>query len=145
MNWEERFREGEQLVSDRRISEALEHYKAIIEETREDDKKICFWAMKHLGDVLGYAGGRDYMQSIEIYQKIINEFEEADDTLYNWCQVDIARAYLEAGLAMIENFDSMMGIMEIEDKKMVEYIQKLVNKRNEYIEREAEIIYKERM
>ena len=145
MNWEERFKEGEQLVSDRRISEAMEHYKGILEEAGEDNKKIYFWAMKHLGDVLGYAGIKDYMQSIDIYQKIINEYEEADDTLYNWCQVDIARAYLEAGLEMIENFDSMMGIMELEDEKMQEYIQRLTNKRNDYIEREAEVLYKERM
>ena len=144
MNWEERFREGEQLVSDRRISEAMEHYKAILEETQED-KKVYFWALKHLGDVIGYAGLRDYIQAIEIYQKIISEYEEEDDSLYNWCQIDIARSYLEGGLQMLENFGSMMGIMELEDSKMNEYLQRLIDKRNEYIEREAEVLYKARM
>ena len=144
MNWEERFREGEQLVSERRISEAMEHYKAILEETQED-KKVYFWALKHLGDVIGYAGLRDYMQAIEIYQKIISEYEEEADSLYNWCQIDIGRSYLEGGLEMLENFDSMMGIMELEDSKMNKYLQRLIDKRNEYIEREAEVLYKARM
>jgi len=144
MNWEERFREGEQLVSDRRISEAIEHYKAILDDA-EEDKKIYYWALKHLGDVVGYAGLKDYMQAIDIYQKIINEYEEDDDSLYNWCQIDIARAYLEAGLEMLDNFDNMMGIMELEDAKMNEYLQKLMSKRNDYIEREAEVLYKARM
>ena len=144
MDWERRFKEGEQLVSDRRISEAMEHYKAILEDSGED-KKIYYWALKHLGDVIGYAGLRDYLQAIDLYQKIINEYEEDDDSLYNWCQVDIARAYIEAGLDMMDNFNNMLGILELEDSKMNAYLQKLINRRNEYIEREAEILYRERM
>jgi len=144
MDWKARFKEGEQLVSDRRISEAIEHYKAILEDS-EEDKKIYYWALKHLGDVIGYAGLKDYLQAIDIYQKIINEYEEDDDSLYNWCQVDIARAYIEAGLDMMDNFNNMLGILELEDSKMNVYLQKLINRRNEYIEREAEILYKERM
>jgi len=35
--------------------------------------------------------------------------------------------------------------LELEDSKMNAYLQKLINRRNEYIEREAEILYKERM
>ncbi len=144
MDWEARFKEGEQLVNNRRVSDAIEHYKGILEDAGED-KKIYFWALKHLGDVVGYAGLKDYLQAIDIYQKIINEYEEDDDSLYNWCQADIAKAYLESGLEMLDGFNSMIGILEFEDNNMSEYIQKLIDKKNEYIEREAEIIYKERL
>ncbi|MCT4607058.1 MAG: hypothetical protein N4A64_13335 [Marinisporobacter sp.] len=144
MNWDALFKEGEQLVSDRMISEAIEHYKGIMEKA-EDNQKIYYWALKHLGDVVGYAGIKDYLQATDIYQKIINEYEEDDDTLYNWCQLDIARAYLEMGIEMFENFDNIKEIVEMEDKNMQEYFGKLLQKRNDYIEREAEILYKERM
>lgn len=144
MNWEARFKEGEQLVSDRRISEAIEHYNSILQDAKEE-KKIFYWALKHLGDVIGYAGLKDYLQAIDIYQKIINEYEEAEDSLYNWCQVDIAKSYLELGIEMFDNFSSMMGIFEFEDNTMEQYLQKLITKRNEYIEREAEILFKEKM
>lgn len=144
MNWNERFKEGEQLVSDRRVSEALEHYKAMLEDAGED-KKIYYWVLKHMGDVVGYAGLKDYLQAIDIYQKIITEYEEDDDSLYNWCQIDIAKSYLEMGLEMLENFDNMTGILELENEEMHNYLEKLILKRNEYIEREAEILYKARM
>ncbi|QZY55412.1 hypothetical protein [Crassaminicella profunda] len=144
MNWDELFKEGEQLVSDRMISEAIEHYKGIMEKA-EDNQKIYYWALKHLGDVVGYAGIKDYLQAIDIYQKIINEYEEDDDTLYNWCQLDIAKAYLEMGMEMFENFDNIKEIVEMEDSNMEQYFGKLLQKRNDYIEREAEILYKERM
>ncbi|TCO78690.1 hypothetical protein [Marinisporobacter balticus] len=144
MNWDELFKQGEQLVSDRMISEAIEHYKGIMEKA-EDNKKIYFWALKHLGDVVGYAGMKDYLQSIDIYQKIINEYEEDDDMLYNWCQLDMAKAYLEMGLALMGNFDNMREIIEIEDDKMKQYFNKTIQKRNDYIEKEAEVLYKARM
>lgn len=144
MDWNELFREGEQLVSERRISEAIEHYKGIMEKA-ENDQKIYYWALKHIGDVIGHGGMRDYLQAIDIYQRIINEYEAEDDPLYNWCQLDIARAYLEMGLEMMHNFDNMGEIIEVENEEMDKYLQKLVEKRNDYIEREAEVIYKGRM
>ncbi|MFZ5967138.1 MAG: hypothetical protein ACOYVK_08175 [Bacillota bacterium] len=143
-NWEELFKQGEQLVSDRMISEALEHYKGIMDQAAEEPK-IYFWALKHLGDVVGYAGLKDYLQAIDIYQKIINEYEEDDDQLFHWCQLDMARAYLEMGMEMMENFDNMREIVALEDKNMEEYFHKLVDRRNQYIEGEAEILYKERL
>lgn len=143
MDWKKRFEEGEQLVGERRITEAIEVYKGIMEEAGED-KKIYFWALKHLGDLIGYIGLKDYLQSIDIYQKIINEYEE-EDSLYNWCQLDIARAYLEMGMDMMGNFDNMTQILELEEEEMEKYFQRMVKMRNDYIEREAEILYKGRM
>lgn len=143
MNWDERFREGEKLLSERNINGAIEHYQKMMEDSK-DEPKIHYWALKHIGDAIGYAGAKDYMQSIDLYQKIINEYE-GEDALYNWCQLDIAKAYLELGLEMMSNFDNMKEIIEIEDKNMNEYFEKLMDKRNQYIERAAEIIYKERM
>jgi tetratricopeptide (TPR) repeat protein len=144
MDWNKMFREGEQLVSERKVAEAIEHYKGIMEQAGEE-QKIYYWALKHLADVVGYMGLRDYFQSIDIYQKIINEYEAEDDPLYNWCQLDISRAYLEMGLEMMENFDSMREIVGLEDEEMENYFEKLVERRNDYIEREAEVIYKGRM
>ncbi|MFT9496428.1 hypothetical protein [Anaerosolibacter sp.] len=144
MDWNKLFREGEQLVSERKLAEAIEHYKGIMEQAGEA-QKIYYWALKHLADVVGYMGLRDYFQAIDIYQKIINEYEAEDDSLYSWCQLDISRAYLEMGLEMMENFDSMREIVGLEDEEMENYFEKLIERRNDYIEREAEVIYKGRM
>lgn len=143
MDWNTLFREGEQLVLEHRIAEAIEHYKGIMEKAAEH-KKIYYWAFKYLADVVGYMGLKDYLQAVDIYQKIINEYEEEDDSLYNWCQLDMARAYLEMGLEMMENFNSMGEIVVLENEEMEKYFEKLMERRNDYIEREAEILYRER-
>lgn len=144
MNWKELFREGELLVSERKIEEAIEHYQAMMEKAQEEPR-VYFWALKHLGDVVGYLGLKDYLQAIDIYQKIINEYEEEEDTLYNWCQLDISRAYMEMGLEMLQNFDNMREILEPADEEMERYYAKILEQRNNYIEKEAEILYRERM
>lgn len=144
MDWKELFREGELLVRERKVGEAIEHYQGMMEKAQEEPK-VYFWSLKYLGDVVGYLGLKDYLQAIDIYQKIINEYEDEEDSLYNWCQLDISRAYLEMGLEMLQNFDSMREMLEPVDEEMEKYYTKILEKRNDYIEREAEILYKERM
>lgn len=143
MNIKEKFNEAQDLVVRRGYDEALKIYKEIMEANEGED--AYFWALKHFGDVVGYIGFKDYFQSIDIYQKIIMEYENEEDNLYEMCQIDTARAYLELGLDMIENFDNTIHMFEPEDSKMKKYMQELIKRRNDFVEQQAEAIYKARL
>ncbi len=143
MDTKVRFKEAEESVLGRRYEEAVQIYKEIMEVTEGQD--VYYWALKHLGDVVGYLGYKDYFQSIDIYQKIVMEYEGEEDHLYELSQLDMARAYLELGLSMFESFDSTVSMLEPQDDKMINYKKELLEKRNEYIENEGEILFKERL
>lgn len=138
-----KFNEAHEFVSKRMYDGALQIYKEIMEATEGEDS--YFWALKQYADVVGYIGYKDYFQSIDIYQKIIMEYENEEDNLYEMCQIDTARAYLECGREMIESFDNTIHMFEPEDPKMQSYMQELIQSRNAFIEQEAETIYKSRL
>lgn len=143
MDYNEKLKEAMSLVGNRQFEEAVESYKAIMAETEGTD--IYFWALKHFGDLVGYVGYKDYFQSIDIYQKIITEYEGEDDALYELTQLDVARAYLEMGLEMIGNFESTIQIFEPQHETMIAYQKELIARRNQFIESEAETIFKNRL
>lgn len=143
MDFNEKIRDAQALVGNRQFEEALQAYKAIMDESEGTD--AYYVALKHFGDVVGYIGYKDYYQSIDIYQKIISEYEGEDDGLYELTQLDVARAYLEMGLDMLGNFESTIAIFEPQSEAMVAYQQDLLNRRNQFIEKEAESLYKDRL
>ncbi len=143
MDYKERFREAHALVGNRQFDEAMQLYKTIMDETEGTDTH--FWALKYFGDLVGFVGYKDYYQSIDIYQKIISEYEGEDDTLYELTQLDVARAYLEMGLQMLENFENTISIFEPQNEAAVTYQQELIQRRNQFIEAEAETLYKSRL
>lgn len=143
MDHKELFREAHALVGNRQFEEAMQLYKTIMDENEGTDAH--FWALKHLGDLVGYIGYKDYYQSIDIYQKIISDYEGDDDALYELTQLDVARAYLEMGLEMIENFENTISIFEPQHEAMITYQQELIDRRNQFIEAEAEALFKNRL
>lgn len=143
MDYTEKFREAQSLVGNRQFESAMEAYKAIMDESEGTD--TYFWALKHFGDLVGYVGFKDYFQSIDIYQKIISDYEGEDDGLYELTQLDVARAYLEMGLEMISNFENTIQIFEPQHEAMVTYQQELIQRRNQFIESEAEALFKNRL
>lgn len=143
MDYSERFEEAGSLVRNRQFEAAMESYKGIMDDTEGTDTH--YWALKHFGDVVGYIGFKDYFQSIDIYQKIITEYEGEDNGLYELTQLDVARAYLEMGLEMIGNFENTIQIFEPQNEATVAYQQELISRRNQFIESEAETIFKSRL
>lgn len=143
MDYREKFDEAGSLVRNRQFEAAMEAYKAIMDETAGTD--MYFWALKHIGDLVGYIGMKDYYQSIDIYQKIIAEYEGEDDALYELTQLDVARAYLEMGFEMISNFENTIQIFEPQNEAMITYQNELIARRNQFIESEAETIFKSRL
>ena len=143
MDYSERFKEAEALVGNRQFEGAMESYKAIMDETEGTDTH--FWALKHFGDLVGYIGFKDYFQSIDIYQKIISEYEGPDEALYELTQLDVSRAYLEMGLEMLSNFENTIQIYEPQHEVMIAYQKELIARRNQFIEFESEILFKNRL
>ncbi|MCT4632319.1 MAG: hypothetical protein N4A76_06235 [Firmicutes bacterium] len=137
------FNQGFQLMAERRFDEAIEYFGKLSEEHQED-QKIHYWSLKYIADIIGNLAYKDYGQAIDIYQRIINEYE-LEDNLYEMCQMDMASAYLEMGTTMIQTFDEVIDNLIVEDEKMFEIKEKLLEKRNDFIESEAEKIYKSRM
>lgn len=143
MDWKQAMEEAHQLTRDRRFDQAALKYKEIIEGT-EDEPKYHYWAMKHFADIAGMLFMKDYFRAIDLYQRIINEHEE-EDGLYEWCQVDMAKTYLLAGIEMFESYDNMIDMLEPLDDKMAEYIGKMKEKRDDFFTDHAEAIYKNRL
>lgn len=143
MDIKAKFDEAQEYVGRRVFEGAIQIYKEIMEASEGED--AYYWALKHYGDVIGYIGLKDYFQSIDVYQKIIMEYENEEDSLYEMCQIDTARAYLELGIDMIQNFDNTISMFEPEDDKMITYMKQMIKRRNEFIEQEAEVIYKSKL
>ncbi|MCT4595073.1 MAG: hypothetical protein N4A57_12510 [Anaeromicrobium sp.] len=143
MSWQQKFKEGEELIRVKDYNGAISHFNNMLGEYK-DEPKVYYWSLKYLGDIIGHMTRKDFFQAIDLYQKIINEYE-GEDKLYELCQIDIARSYLEVGFDMLNNFDSMTQMIEIEDDEIAQYFEKIMKKRNDYIERAAEAIYKERL
>jgi len=143
MDYSQKFREAEEALGQNRVEETIEIYKEIMAETEGTD--TYYWALKRLADVVGYVSIKDYFQSIDMYQKIITEYEGEDNNLYELTQLDVARAYLELGLEMIGNFDSTISIFEPQNETAVEYMDSLIERRNHFVETEANKVFHGRM
>lgn len=144
MEWEKRLEEARELAGRRLYRDALEIYKEILEEKKEEPA-IYFEILKAVGDLLGYKGLKDHYNAIDVYQRIINEYEEASDDLFDWCQVEIAATYLFLGMENLDNFDNLHEIVNMENPDVENYLNKLMEKREHFILGKAEAIYKKRM
>ncbi|MBN2794831.1 MAG: hypothetical protein JXR88_05460 [Clostridia bacterium] len=143
MDWKLEIEKGQKLTQERNFELAIEQYKLILEGS-EDEPKVYYWAMKHFADLIGFLYGRDYLRANDLYQEIINNYEE-EDGLYEWCQVDMAKSYLLAGMDMFETFENMTEFLEPINPEMGEYVQKMMEKREDFITERAEVIYKARL
>lgn len=143
MDWKQEIEDGQQLTRDRRYEDAAAKYKTVLEGT-EDQPKIYYWALKHFADLAGFIYFKDYFRAIDMYQKIINEYE-GEDGLYEWCQTDMAKTYLMCGMQMFEGYDNIMDMLEPMNEQMVEYIDTMKEKRDDFFTDKAEVIYKSRM
>ena len=83
MEWEKRFEEAREATGRRQYREAIELYKGILEDSKEVDQEVYYSALKAVADLLGYKGLKDYTSAIEVYQRIINEYEDASDDLFD--------------------------------------------------------------
>jgi hypothetical protein len=113
-------------------------------ETYENQEKPYYWAMKHLADLTGYIYGKDYFSAIDLYQKIINEYE-GEDGLYEYAQADMAKTYLICGIEMISTYEDMETILEPMNPEMGAYINKMHELKEDFIMERAEKIYKSRL
>lgn len=143
MDWKQALEEGQQLTRDRRYDLAAEKYKEIIEGT-EAEPRYHYWALKHFADLIGIIYYKDYFRAIDVYQRIINEYEE-EDGLYEWCQMDMAKTYLLAGMDMFEGYDNIMSMLEPINDDMASYMNKMKEQREDFFTDVAESIYKKRM
>jgi len=145
MEWEKRFEEAREMTGRRQYRDAIEAYKEILEDSKEENPEVYYSALKAIGDLLGHKGIKDYMSAIEVYQRIINEYEEAPDQLFDWCQAEIAATYLFIGMENLDNFDNLREIVNMEDADISSFFAKLMEKREHFILAKADAIYKKRM
>jgi len=145
MEWEKRFEEAREATGRRQYRESIELYKGILEDSKEEDQEVYFSALKAVADLLGYKGLKDYTSAIEVYQRIINEYEDASDDLFDWCQAEIAATYLFMGMENMDNFDNINEIVNLENPQIENYFTKLMEKRERFLLAKAEAIYKRRM
>jgi len=145
MEWEKRFEEAREATGRRQYREAIELYKGILEDSKEVDQEVYYSALKAVADLLGYKGLKDYTSAIEVYQRIINEYEDASDDLFDWCQAEIAATYLFMGMENMDNFDNINEIVNLENPQIENYFTKLMEKRERFLLAKAEAIYKRRM
>jgi tetratricopeptide (TPR) repeat protein len=139
------FKEYDQCLLEGRFDDAATTIKDILETNKETDSQVYFWALKRFGDYVGYGYLKDYAQAIDIYQTIINEYESEEDDLYEWCQLDIAKSYLNIAINAFQTFDEMTDIIEQVGDERSDYFAKLIEKRNDYIENKAEDIQNARI
>jgi len=145
MEWGKRFEEARETSGRRQYREAIELYKGILEDSKEEDEEVYYSALKAVADLLGYKGIKDYINAIEVYQRIINEYEEAPDELFDWCQAEIAATYLFMGMESLDNFDNINEIVNLDDPEIENYFAKLMDKREHFLLAKADAIYKKRM
>lgn len=143
MDWKKEIEIGQQLTRDRKFEEAADKYKEILAAS-EEEPSVHFWAMKHLADIIGFLYAKDYLAAIDLYQNIINEYE-GEDGLYEWCQVDMAKCYLLAGISMLESYENMTEFLEPLNEDMAKYIEKIQEQKEDFIVARAESIYKARL
>jgi len=145
MNLNDVFRDYDECLLEGRFDDAATTLKDILERTKETDAQVYYWALKRFGDYVGYGYMKDYAQAIDIYQSIINEYESDEDDLYEWCQMDIAKSYLNIAINAFQTFEEMTDIIEQVSDERSEYFDALIEKRNEYIEGKADEIQRARM
>jgi tetratricopeptide (TPR) repeat protein len=145
MEWEKLLDEAREATGRRQYRDAIEIYKSILEESKEEEPQVYYSSLKAIADLLGHKGIKDYMNAIEVYQKIINEYEDAPDELFDWCQAEIAATYLFIGMENLDNFDNLNEIVNMDNTDISVYLDKLMEKRELFILAKADSIYKTRM
>jgi tetratricopeptide (TPR) repeat protein len=143
MDWKQEIEKGQKLVQERRFDLAIEQYRTVLEGC-QDEPKYYYWTLKHYADLIGFIYGKDYFRAIDMYQEIINNYEE-EDGLYEWCQVDMAKSYLNAGMDMFEAFENMTEFLEPLNDQMSSYIATIMEAKEDFITERAEVIYKSRL
>lgn len=141
--WESKMKEGQDYIRNRQFEEAVECFKSIL-ETYEGQEKPYYWAMKHMADLTGFLYGKNYFAAIDIYQDIISNYE-GEDGLYEWCQIDMAKTYLLSAIENMSTYEDMVGFLEPTDEAMAIQIEKLAEKREDFLMDRAEVIYKSRL
>ncbi len=139
------FRDYDESLLAGRFEDSATIIKEILEENKEKNSQIYFWALKRFGDYVGYGYMKDYAQAIDIYQSIINAYESDEDDLYEWCQMDIAKSYLNVAINAFQTFDEMTDIIEQVGEERAQYLEDLIEKRNDYLEAKVDEIHRSRM
>ncbi len=138
---EEMLNNAVEMVNNRQFVDATTVLKELIEGEEQD---IYFYkGLKLYADVLGPLTGHDYNMAIDMYQKIVNECE--DDALYESAQLSILDSYLNLSMHYMETFENTIDVIESDDDNTQQFLDKLAEKRENFIVQRAESIYKNRM
>ncbi len=138
---EQQFNEALDFANGRNYNEAIKLLQVLLEEGLNDT--IHYKALKLYADIIGPLAGHNYMTAIDMYQQIINESE--DDALYESAQISILDAYLSLSIAMMETYESTRDVIESDSEQVVQFINKLDEKREAFLTQRAEAIYKSRI
>ena len=86
------FDEGEALIRKGMTEEAIELYSNIAAHAGQKDHVL--WAKKHVADLEGYCGRRNFRKAIQLYRDILGDGTK-DSELIRWCNIDIDRSEAE--------------------------------------------------
>ncbi len=128
------------LTQQNNFPAAIETLKPLLEAEEHDDN--YYRALKLYADIIGPISGNDHAMAIDIYQQIINGAES--DELYNSAQVAILKSNLMLAFYHMEAFENTIDIIEVSDHDK-HFIDDLVQKREAFITKRAENIYKQRL
>ncbi len=123
-----------------KINEAVEQLKPLLESEEQNDD--YYKGLKLYADIIGPMTGSDNVLAIDLYQRIINEAES--DELYNAAQVAILKSDLMLAMHFMEAFENTLDIIEVNEQDK-HFIDDLVQKREAFITKRAEVIYKQRL
>lgn len=92
MNIKELFNQGEKLIQEGLFDKATDLYEQIFYNSKIEKERL--WAKKHIADIIGYCGYKDYSRATELYKEIIEEAVSYPD-LIKWCKIDSKRSQKE--------------------------------------------------
>ncbi len=138
---EKHYQNAVELVKNMQFQEALEDLKIILDEKQED--VLHFRALKLYADIVGPLYFHDFIGAVDLYQAVINGTE--DDELYNQCQISILNAYLSVSINMMESYEGLRDMIETEDPALNEFVNRLDQRREDFITTRAESLYKQRL
>jgi len=91
MNIKILFDQGEDLIKEGKVEEACNLYFSIIEVA--SSKREVLWAKKHLADLEGIYGRKNFNNAIKLYEEIIADAGN-DKELIKFCIEDIKRTVI---------------------------------------------------
>ncbi len=130
-----------EMVNNRQFKEAINALKELLEAEERDI--YYFKGLKLYGDILGPLTGHDHSAAVDMYQMIVNECE--DDTLYESAQLSLLTSYLNLSIHYMETFENTLDVIEPDNDNTALLLNKLTEKRANFITQRAESIYKARM